>query len=103
MPARFDMVKADLVARTCAATGLTRGEARLAVESVFHAVADAMVDGNRVVIRRFGTFLVTPRKTGMARNPRTGAPIPIPPGWVARFRPGASLKAIPSSSAAGGE
>ncbi len=96
------MVKADLVARTYAATGLNRSDARLAVESVFHAVADAMVSGDRVVIRRFGTFLVTPRKTGMARNPRTGAAVPIPPGWVARFRPGSRLKAI-SSTADGGE
>lgn len=98
MPVPFDMVKADLVARTCAATGLNRNDARVAVESVFHAVADAVVQGDRVVIRRFGTFLATPRKTGMARNPRTGASVPIPPGWVARFRPGSLLKAIPSSS-----
>lgn len=93
------MVKADLVARACAATDLNRSDARLAVESVFDAVADAIASGDRVVIRRFGSFVVTPRKSGMARNPRTGAAVPIPPGWVARFRPGSRLKAISSSSA----
>ncbi len=92
---RMALVKADLISRTCESTGMSRLEAKFAVESVFRAVADALLRQDRVVIRRFGSFLVTPRKQGMARNPRTGAAVPIPPGRMARFRPGSHLRNIP--------
>ena len=39
------------------------------------------------MLRRFGVFHAAPRKTGVARNPRTGEPVGIPRGRVVRFRP----------------
>lgn len=92
------LVKADLISNTATNTGLSRAEAKFAVEAVFSAVAEALVRDERVVIRRFGAFLVTPRKQGMARNPRTGEAVPIPPGRMARFRPGSRLRHIPLSA-----
>lgn len=82
------MVKADLIERAVAETGLSRREARAAVEGVFSALAGALRRGERTVVRGFGSFSVRPRRVGMARNPRTGEPVPIPPGRVVRFRPG---------------
>lgn len=82
------MVKADLIERAVAETGLSRREARAAVEGVFEALSAALRRGERTVVRGFGAFSVRPRRTGMARNPRTGEPVPIPPGRVVRFRPG---------------
>lgn len=82
------MVKADLIERAVAETGLSRKEARAAVEGVFAALSAALQRGERTVVRGFGSFSVRARRIGMARNPRTGEPVPIPPGRVVRFRPG---------------
>ena len=35
-----------------------------------------------------------PRKTGIGRNPRTGAEVNIPPGKAVRFKPGKELQSI---------
>ncbi len=46
---------------------------------------------NEVVNR---VFNVRPRKTGIGRNPRTGAEVSIPPGKAVRFKPGKELQTI---------
>ncbi len=82
------MVKADLIERAVLQAGLSRREAKVAVEAVFNTLSGSLLRGERVVVRGFGSFSVRARRTGMARNPRTGEPVPIPPGRVVRFRPG---------------
>ncbi len=88
------MVKADLINRVMAATDLSAQDARDAVEALFEELRVGLECGNRVVLRRFGVFHVAPRKTGVARNPRTGEPVGIPRGRVVRFRPGQNLRGI---------
>ena len=44
--------------------------------------------------RGFGIFNVRPRKTGIGRNPRTGAEVAIPPGKAVRFKPGKELQTL---------
>ncbi|MCY3744912.1 MAG: integration host factor subunit beta [Acidobacteria bacterium] len=85
------MVKADLVSRATKATNLQGPVTRQAVEAVFESLSGALVRGDRVALRRFGAFRAAPRKTGVARNPRTGEPAPIPGGRVVRFRPAMGL------------
>ena len=57
-----------------AATDLSAQDARDAVEALFEGLRAGLESGNRVVLRRFGVFQAAPRKTGVARNPRTGEP-----------------------------
>ena len=92
------MVKADLLSRAMEAASLEGPVARKAVEALFESLAAALKRGDRVVLRRFGSFHAVPRKTGKARNPRTGASVGIPRGRVVRFRPAADLHSLPSSS-----
>lgn len=82
------MVKADLIERAVLEAGLSRREAKATVEAVFDTLSESLRRGERVVIRGFGSFTVRSRRVGMARNPRTGEPIAIPPGRVIRFKPG---------------
>ena len=89
------MVKAHLVHRVMASTGLSKLAARKSVDALLERITESVARGDRIVIRRFGVFFVTPKKTGIARNPRTGEPVEIPPGWVVRFRPGQDLRSIP--------
>ncbi|MDE2711815.1 MAG: HU family DNA-binding protein [Acidobacteriota bacterium] len=89
------MVKADLVQRAVEATTLESPAAREAVDVLFESVASALERGDRVVLRRFGLFHAAPRRTGVARNPRTNEPVPMPPGRVVRFRPAPGLQSFP--------
>ena len=60
----------------------------------------SLVAGDRIELRGFGVFTVKPRKTGIGRNPRTGAEVTIAPGKAVRFKPGKELQA-PRTSASG--
>ena len=92
------MVKADLITKVMAAANLEGPLARKAVEALFESLAAALERGDRVVLRRFGVFRAAPRKTGAARNPRTGEPVGIPRGRVTRFRPAPDLSSLPGTS-----
>ena len=92
------MVKADLVTRTMEAADLEGPVARKAVEALLESLAAALERGDPVVLRRFGRFHAAPRKTGKARNPRTGEPAGIPRGRVVRFRPATDLRRLPGGS-----
>jgi len=59
----------------------------MAVETVFESMKRALGQGERIELRGFGIFNVRPRKTGIGRNPRTGAEVAIPPGKAVRFKP----------------
>ena len=85
------MVKADLVTQAMEAASLDAPVARQAVEALFEGLAAALERGDRVVLRGFGLLHAVPRRTGVARNPRTGEPVPIPAGRVVRFRPAPGL------------
>lgn len=87
------MIKLDLVQRV-AEKGLQRNRAEQAVDVVLAAMKQALARGERIELRGFGIFTVRPRKTGIGRNPRTGAEVNIEPGKAVRFRPGKELQSI---------
>jgi len=88
------MVKADLVHRVEEATDLGRWTIRDAVAALFQSIGSALERGDRVALRRFGLFYAAPRRTGVARNPRTNEPMGIPRGRVVRFRPAPGLSSV---------
>lgn len=89
------MIKLDLVNEVVNRTGITKTKAELAVETIFDAMKKALERGDRIELRGFGVFNVKPRKTGIGRNPRTGAEVNIPPGKAVRFKPGKELQSLP--------
>lgn len=88
------MIKLDIINEVVAKTGITKTKAELAVETVFESMKKALAAGNRIELRGFGVFNVRPRKTGIGRNPRTGAEVSIPPGRAVRFKPGKELQGL---------
>ena len=94
------MIKLDLVNEVVNRTGLTKTKAEVAVETVFDSMKKALERGDRIELRGFGVFNVKPRKTGIGRNPRTGAEVSIPPGKAVRFKPGKELQELPNATKA---
>ena len=89
------MIKLDIVNEVVNRTGITKTKAEVAVETVFDAMKKALEQGDRIELRGFGVFNVKPRKTGIGRNPRTGAEVTIRPGRAVRFKPGKELQSLP--------
>lgn len=89
------MIKLDLISEVVNRTGVTKTKAEIAVETVFEAMKNALAKGDRIELRGFGVFNVKPRKTGIGRNPRTGAEVSILPGKAVRFKPGKDLQSLP--------
>ncbi len=89
------MIKLDIINDVVERTGITKTNAEVAVETVFESMKKALAKGDRIELRGFGVFNVKPRKTGIGRNPRTGATVNIPPGKAVRFKPGKDLQTLP--------
>ncbi|HEV2348906.1 MAG TPA: HU family DNA-binding protein [Terriglobia bacterium] len=88
------MIKLDIISEVVTRTGITKTRAEIAVETVFESMKQALAKGDRIELRGFGVFNVKPRKTGIGRNPRTGAEVNIPPGKAVRFKPGKDLQSL---------
>ena len=88
------VIKLDIINEVVTRTGVTKTKAERAVEIVFESMKQALAKGDRIELRGFGVFNVRPRKTGIGRNPRTGAEVNIPPGKAVRFKPGKELQSI---------
>lgn len=96
MAAQKNMVvtKADLVERVAEMTGFTKTETAVICEGLLEAIKDVMAEGNDIEIRRFGTFKLKQRKPRIARNPRTGEPVPIKERIVPVFKPSKAFKVM---------
>jgi integration host factor subunit beta len=90
------MTKADLVqqASESIGPGITKKDCAVVVDAFLNAIKDAMADHKNIEIRGFGTFKVRERKSRLARNPRTGDPVEVPPRAVPVFKPSKDLRAL---------
>lgn len=86
------MNKNELVAAVANQSGLSKGDASKAVDSVFDVITSALKSGEDIRLVGFGTFHVTNRAASMGRNPRTGEAIRIPASRQPKFKAGKVLK-----------
>jgi len=92
------MNKAELVDQLAEASGLSKKEARTAVDTLFATdprngvIANALEQGDKVQITGFGTFELRDRKARTGRNPRTGETIAIAASRAPVFSAGKSFK-----------
>ncbi len=87
------MTKSGLIdAVASAEDGWSRRDAESAVNTIFGALSDALVAGDRIEIRGLGSFRVKDRRPRAGRNPRTGEPVTIPARKVPTFTVGKILK-----------
>jgi integration host factor subunit beta len=88
------MIKADLVSRISREMNLPKQEAEQGVDLFFQAIKDAILKGEEIEIRGFGSFRFRRRTSRAGRNPRTGAPVKVPPKKVLFFKPSKLLKEL---------
>jgi len=86
------MNKSELINKVAKDARLTRGEAGVAIEATIENIMRALRQGDDVRLVGFGTFTVSRRKAGEARNPQNGKTIRLPASKRARFKAGKLLK-----------
>jgi len=87
------MNKSELVAEIAAKAGLSKADAKKALEACVETITDALRGGDKVALVGFGTFAVSERGARTGINPQTKQAITIAAKKVAKFKPGAELNA----------
>lgn len=88
------MTKSELVEQLSTTnTVLNKKEAELIVNTIFDSIGNALVDGDRVEIRGFGSFSIRERDAREARNPKSGEVVKIPSKKTPFFKTGKDLRA----------
>jgi DNA-binding protein HU-beta len=85
------MNKAQLIDAMAAGAGLTKADAKKALDAFITATTDALKAGDRVALIGFGSYSVTERRARTGRNPQTGKEIQIAAKKVVKFKAGAEL------------
>lgn len=85
------MNKTELVAKIAEVAGLSKADAKKALDATVEAVKDALVAGENVQLVGFGTYSVTERPAREGVNPRTGEKLAIAAKKVVKFKAGAEL------------
>lgn len=85
------MNKAELVSVMAEKAGMTKVDAKKALEAFMDASAEALQNGDRISLVGFGTFSTSKHPARKGRNPKTGAEIVIPEKTVVKFKAGADL------------
>lgn len=86
------MTKAELISAMADGAGLSKEQAKKALDAFTDSVTASLKGGNDVRLVGFGTFVAVKRAAGTARNPRTGQTVARPASKTARFRVGEGLK-----------
>lgn len=85
------MNKAQLIDAMADKAGLSKADAKKALDAFVEATTDALKGGDRVALIGFGSFGISERGARTGRNPQTGKEISIPAKKVVKFKAGAEL------------
>lgn len=85
------MNKADFITSVSEKSGLSKADAKKAVEAFVETVAEALGKGDKVALLGFGSFSVSERAARKGINPLTKQPIEIPARKNIKFKAGAEL------------
>ena len=86
------MNKSELIERLAEKSGLNVMQAEDVVNLIYRKMGDTMVNGGRIEIRGFGSFVVKEYGSYTGRNPKTGTKIKVEPKKLPFFKVGKELK-----------
>ncbi|MBN8549159.1 MAG: integration host factor subunit beta [Deltaproteobacteria bacterium] len=86
------MNKSELIERMAEKSGINVMQSEEVVNLIYKKMRDTMVNGGRIEIRGFGSFVVKEYQAYQGRNPKTGEKISVPPKKLPFFKVGKELK-----------
>ena len=88
------MTKSDLFAALAVRSSISNSLAEQIVNTIFDSMTDALVAGEKIELRGFGTFTVRSYDGYTGRNPRTGETVEVAPKKLPFFKAGKDLKEL---------
>ncbi len=88
------MTKIELIDQVAEKVELPKKEVEKILETIIGSVQSALKNGEKVSLTGLGTFVVKEKKARIARNPKTGEQVQVPPKKSAKFKPGKELKEL---------
>lgn len=85
------MNKAELIESMADGAGLSKADAKRALDAFLDSTGSALKKGDKVALVGFGTFSVSKRAARKGRNPQTGKEINIAAKNVVKFKAGSEL------------
>ena len=86
------MTKQEFVDQVASNSGLSKGDAGKAVDSVLQTIQETLSRGGEISFTGFGKFTVADRGARQGVNPQTGERIQIAASRVPKFSAGSALK-----------
>lgn len=86
--------KHDLIDRISESSGLSKKDAKAALDCTIEEITRALKEDTPVVLTGFGAFEVRARQARTGRHPQTGEPMEIPASKQAAFKAAKSLKEL---------
>ncbi|QED23684.1 HU family DNA-binding protein [Candidatus Deianiraea vastatrix] len=84
--------KQDLIDSTASATGMSKVQSKIVVDTIVSTIIEALERGDSVAIQNFGSFNVKQRNARTGVNPATGQKIKIPARKTVTFKASSQLK-----------
>ncbi|MDR1780663.1 MAG: HU family DNA-binding protein [Tannerella sp.] len=85
------MNKTDFIAAIADMAGLSKADAKRAMEAVIAITAKELERGGKITLLKFGTFTVVEKAERQGINPRTKQSIIIPRHKIVKFKAGSDL------------
>ncbi|MDY0276042.1 MAG: HU family DNA-binding protein [Desulfomicrobium sp.] len=85
------MNKSELVQALADKINISTEEASKIVDGFFDSMREALLRGDRIEIRGFGSFKVKQYDGYLGRNPKTGEPVQVKPKRMPFFKAGKGL------------
>ena len=85
------MNKSELIEKIAAGAGLSKADAKKALDATVEAIKGALIKGDKIQLIGFGTFAIAKRPAREGINPATKQKIKIAAKKVAKFKAGAEL------------
>jgi DNA-binding protein HU-beta len=86
------MNKKEFIEQLSKKTGLTKKQAREALDTTLDLIVSTTKKKNKVTFTGFGTFEARKQKSTKRINPRTGESLKVPSKFVPKFRAGKAYK-----------
>lgn len=87
------MNKTDLVNAIAEKAGLSKSDAKNALDATLEAISEALVSNDKIALVGFGTFSTVEKAARQGINPRTKEKVEIAARKVVKFKAGAELSA----------
>lgn len=85
------MTKAEIVTEISRQTGIEKTAVSEVVESMMTCIRTAMIDGEEVFLRGFGSFIIKHRAEKVARNISRNTSVVVPAHNIPAFKPAKSF------------